>query len=157
MDPKSHQEHRHTHTDTCSYTECAPNRKNAGLTFRNRKKKYLKNKFLSAHFKQFTKIYTRENRYVYGTESEQIPSNFVFSADVSTSTPNTPTKAKEGGFRRSLSFGAPVAPKLPPCVVARPCEYKLGHGAEVDSSFSCSVCVCVHSCSESKSSRYEAG
>ena len=35
LDPKSYQEHCHTHTDTCSYTECVPNRKIVDLTFRN--------------------------------------------------------------------------------------------------------------------------
>ena len=36
LDPKRHQEHRTTHTDVCSYTECALNRKIAALTFQNR-------------------------------------------------------------------------------------------------------------------------
>ena len=43
--------------------------------------------------------------------------------DSHSSAPATPTKAKEGGFRRSLSFGAnnPGSGKSA-CVVARPCE-----------------------------------
>ena len=39
LDHESHQEHRHTHTDVGSYTECVLNRKIADLTFQNRKNK----------------------------------------------------------------------------------------------------------------------
>ena len=57
LDPKSHQEHRHIHTDACSYTECALNGKIAYLTFRNHEIRFRqKKKFLSA-FRAFCEIY----------------------------------------------------------------------------------------------------
>ena len=58
LDPKSHQEHRHTHTDACSYTECALNRNIVDLTLRHHENKNPPKKFLSA----FQAI--RENLYL---------------------------------------------------------------------------------------------
>ena len=47
------QEHCHTHTDVCSYTECVLNKKIADFTFRNREKKTKPAK--GVRFKQFAK------------------------------------------------------------------------------------------------------
>ena len=60
LDPKSHQEHRHTHTDACSYTECALNRKMADLIFRNRKTKNPRKFILSAFQAICEKLYSRK-------------------------------------------------------------------------------------------------
>ena len=67
LDPKSHQEHRHIHTDACSYTECALNGKIAYLTFRNHEiydsaKKIIPECILSILRNILS---THENKYVY--------------------------------------------------------------------------------------------
>ena len=48
LDPKSHQQCRHTHTDACSYTEYALNRIIANLNFQNCENKICEKVFLSA-------------------------------------------------------------------------------------------------------------